>query len=64
MKLSTVKENEKIKITNEALRRLGLSGAVCFVKKTGKAFIVIEVFGRGVFAIERELAEKIEVEYV
>ncbi len=64
MKLSTVKENEKVKITKRELKRLGLSGAVCFVKSTNKSFIVVEVFGRGVFAIERELADKIEVEYV
>lgn len=64
MKLSAVKENEKIKITNDKLKRLGLSDAVCFVKSANKGFIVIEVFGRGVFAIERELADKIEVDYV
>lgn len=64
MKLSAVKEKQKVKITNEALKRLGLSDAVCFVKSCGKGFIVIEVFGRGVFAIEKELADKIEVSYV
>ena len=61
MKLSAVNENCKIKITNDRLKRLGLSDAVCFVKSVSNGFVVVEVFGRGMFAIEKELADKIEV---
>ncbi len=65
MKLSAVKQNKQIKICDmQLIKRLGISGAVCLLVKRSKSFCVIEIWGRGQFAIEKNLADRVEVEYV
>ncbi len=66
MKLFAVKENKEIKINSDLqeIKRLNISGANCFIVKKSINFCVIKVFGRGEFAIEKSLANLVEVEYV
>ena len=52
-----------VKLNNYKLRHLALQGAICFVLKKYKTFIVIEILGRGRSAIDFNVAKCIEIEY-
>ena len=64
MNLFYAEKNVKLKVTkvnNYKLRHLALQGAICFVLKKYKTFVVVEFVGRGKSAIEISLAKQIEV---
>ena len=66
MNLFYAQVNKKLKIkklNSYKLRHLALQGAICFVLKEYKTFIVIEILGRGRSAIDFNLAKQIEIEY-
>ncbi len=65
MNLFLAKKNVKlkvVKVNNFKLRHLALQGAICFVLKKYKTFVVVEFVGRGKSAISHNLARQIEVE--
>lgn len=66
MNLFYAQLNKKLKVkklNNYKLRHLALQGAICFILKKYKTFIVVEFIGRGKTAMDFNLAKQIEVEY-
>ena len=65
MNLSAVKTNKKFILTqNQLLQRLIPKGAVCYVLKKFKTYLVLEVVGGGIFALDNLTCNSVEVEYV
>ena len=66
MSLFYAQINKKLKIVklnNYKLKPLALQGAICFILKKYKTFIVVEIVGRGRSAIDFNLSKEIMVEY-